>query len=207
MKIILLLCTQLIFISSSFSEVKAIYNNDKVEISWSNPAHMNVDYFIIERSKNGKHFKEIMKVETGSGNCSAVEYFEIDYSPLNIKAFYRIKHVDVSGNSYYSNIVYAQNFNRGKALFGLFSLSRKNAALKDYYGKDILVVLIDASQQEFIARVNVLVEKRELIVTYVDVKLLAGEYLIAATSDNKICGKKINVIENYSTSAYTPSRE
>ena len=62
MKIILSLLIQLIFISSLFSKVEAVYINNKVQISWNNPKHIEVNYFVLERSKNGIKFKEIQKI-------------------------------------------------------------------------------------------------------------------------------------------------
>ena len=205
MKTILLLIVQLFLISSLFSEVTAVYNNDKVEISWNNPLHIKVDYFVIERSKTGKKFKAIQKINTKENVGHSIEYFEIDYKPFNVKAFYRIKQVDIDGNSYYSKIVYAENFNNIKPIVSLFSFSKKNTEVKNYKGKDILVVLVNANQEEFIARVDVLEERKELIVTYANVRLPTGIYLVTGTSDDTIYGKKINVMGNYSSTAYSLS--
>ncbi|PCJ22961.1 MAG: hypothetical protein COA97_12585 [Flavobacteriales bacterium] len=208
MKTSLLLITQLFFISSLFSEVRAIYNDDKVEISWTNPLYIEVDYFVIERSKNGKNFKKIMKIDGSKSNKINIEYYEIDYNPFNKKAYYRIRQVHVNGRVNYSNIVVAEKNKNVKSIFGLFSKSKKNKHLKGYSENDVLVVLIDAKQSEYIAVINVKEENKELIITYSNVYLPTGVYLIIATSDDVIYGNKINVASIYfKQSAYTLHKE
>jgi hypothetical protein len=207
MKIALLLFAQLLFTPYCFSEVKAFYNdNNKVEISWTNPSHMNVDYFIIERSKNGNSFKEILKVDGSENNGSLIEYFEIDNKPLNKKGYYRIKQVDVDGKTYFSEMVAATNINYIKPLVNLFINPKNKKKLKDYDEKNVLVVLLDFEGNEYISKVNLVVENRQLVVTYSNIKLLTGDYLISATSDDRIYGKKIIVKGNYSNTFYSHNR-
>ena len=203
MKTLTLLLTYFFLANSLFSEVNAVYNDDKVEISWSNPLHIKVDYFVIERSKDGRYFKEILNVNASENNGSSIEYFEIDYNPFNKKAYYRIKQVDINGKNYYSNMVVAQNLNNVKPLFNVFSNNRNTKGLKDYKEKDILVVITNAHKEEFIARLDVVKQGKELVVTYANVKLPTGIYLVTATSDDRIYGRKININGNHSSSVYS----
>jgi len=206
MKTLLLFSIQILFISTSFSEVKAIYNYDKVEISWSNPAHINVDYFVIERSKNGKTFKEVLKVDGAKNNGSSIEYYEIDNKPLRKKAYYRIREVALNGQIYYSEMVAATNINYVQPLIGLFVNPLNNNKLKNYDQRDILVVLIDNMGEEYIAKINLVEENKNLVVNTSNINLPTGEYLISATSDDKIYGKKIIVKGNNATPVYTQNR-
>ncbi len=205
MKTIFLLFAQLLFVSSSFSEINAIYNNDNVEISWNNPKHIKVDYFVIERSKNGIKFKEILTIDATANNGSTIEYYEIDYAPFNKKAYYRIKQVDINGHNYYSEMVMAQNFDNAKSLFTLFS--KKDKKLKDYNEKDILVVLYDSNKKQFVARVDLMMRKKQLTTTYTNEFLPTGEYIVIGTSDDRIYGKKISVEGSYTTPVYTQNKE
>ncbi|OFY89868.1 MAG: hypothetical protein A3K10_15330 [Bacteroidetes bacterium RIFCSPLOWO2_12_FULL_31_6] len=196
MKTILLLFTQLMFISASFSEVRAVYKNDKVEISWTNPTDIQIAYFVVERSKNGKNFKTIIQVEGSKKENSLIEYYEIDNNPLHQKAYYRIRQIDVNGKSYYSEMVVAMNVNYVNPLLSLFSNSQKNpkySRLKNYNENNILVVLLDNNGNEYISKINLVSENKRLVVTYSNVNLPTGDYLISATSDDAIYGKKIMV--------------
>ncbi len=205
MKIFTLLLIQLFLINSLFSEVKATYNHKVVGISWANPLHIDVDYFVIEKSKTGKKFKEILKVEGSSNLNTSIAYYEIDNTPFSKKGYYRIKQVDITGQVFYSNVALAKNAENVMPIFNLFSSSKSKQGLKNYKGTDILVVLQNSKQEEFIARIDVIEEGNKLITTSVNVKLRAGNYLVTSTSDDRIYGKNIDVNGSYTNSAYTLS--
>ncbi len=207
MKTISLLLFQLFLIPSLFSEIKATYNENIVGISWANPLHIDVDYFVIEKSKTGNNFKEIMKIDGSENLNNSIAYYEIDNNPFHKKGYYRVKQVDINGQIYYSNIALAHNIGNVNPIFNLFAKSSNIRKLKNYKGIDILVVLQNSNQEEFIARVNIEEEGNKLITTYVNVRLPAGNYLVTSTSDDKIYGKKIDVNGSYLNSAYTLSRE
>ncbi|MBL4593292.1 MAG: hypothetical protein JKX68_05675 [Flavobacteriales bacterium] len=203
MKTILFLFTQLFFISTSFSEIKANYNIDRVEISWDNPKHIEVDYFVIERSRNGGKFKEILKIKATNNLGDFIEYYEIDYKPLNKKAFYRIKQVDIDGHTYYSEMVAVYNFKKIKSLSKLFPSSKKNKNLKSYDEKNILVVLFNENQEQFIVIVDLVMINKHIRITKSSEFLPTGDYIIIATSDDRVYGKKIIANINYSKPVYT----
>jgi hypothetical protein len=207
MKTISLVLIQILFINSLFSEVKAEYNNNTVGISWANPLHIDVDYFVIEKSKSGKKYKEVLKVDGIAGLDKSIAYYEVDYNPFKEKGFYRIKQVDINGQIYYSNIVVARKMDNINSIFKLFARKANIKGLKNYKGEDILVILRNANQEEFIARVNVIEEGNKLITTATNVKLRAGEYLVTATSDDRIYGRKIDISGSYTNSAYTLSKK
>jgi hypothetical protein len=203
MKTILFLIPQLLFSSLVFSEVTAIYNKDKVEISWTNPIHVKIDLFIIERSRNGHSFKEIMKI-TGPRNTSElIEYYEIDDNPFKSKSYYRIKQIDINGKKYYTNIAVAENFNIIKPIFNLFSNSSKLKNIKGYNKEDVLVVLIDSKNNEYVAKVDITEINKRLIISKSNIVLPTGTYLVTGTSDDIIYGKKIICEGNYATPSYT----
>ena len=207
MKIISILLVQVLFANPLFSEIKAEYSDNTVGISWANPLHIDVDYFVIEKSKSGNKYKEVMTVTGIAGLNKSIAYYEVDYNPFKEKGFYRIKQVDINGQIYYSNVVVARKLENVNSIFKVFSKKTNMKGLKNYTGKDILVILRNANQEEFIARVNVIEEGNKLITTYTNVKLRAGEYLVTATSDDSIYGKKIDVSGSYTNSAYTLSKK
>jgi hypothetical protein len=207
MKISIYILIQLIFISSLFSKVEAVYINNKVQISWNNPKHIEVDYFVLERSKNGIRFKEIQKIDAVNNNGNTIEYNEVDYIRLKTKAYYRVKQIDVDGFFYYSDIAVVNNFSNVKPLFNLFSKSNTNRGLKNYEGTNILVILLDVKQKKFVSRVDLLFEKNRLITTYVSDFLPTGEYIVIGSSDDKIYGKKIHVNGSHTRHVYTQSKK
>lgn len=64
------------------------------EIRWTTSMEKNNDHFIIERSKDGKNFEAIKKVD-GTGNSNSQKnYLENDDAPLSGISYYRLKQVD-----------------------------------------------------------------------------------------------------------------
>lgn len=76
----------------------AEYKNRKVELSWATAAELNNDYFSVQRSGDGKIFREIMQVK-GVGNSSTLnKYYAVDENPLPDISYYRLKQVDFDGS-------------------------------------------------------------------------------------------------------------
>lgn len=80
--------------SSSFTQLpielldfKAQLNNKVVTLLWKTAEEKNVDYFVIERSKNGISFEEIAKIKTGA---ISKEYSFIDEKPNTGVSYYRL---------------------------------------------------------------------------------------------------------------------
>lgn len=114
MKTTLLFLTPIFFINVLFAEIKNEDKKNIVEISWNTPKHIEVAYFVIEKSKNGRYYKEILKVNAPEKHNKSIKYSEIDANPYNKKTFYRIKQVAVNGREYYSNTVIVENTGENK---------------------------------------------------------------------------------------------
>ncbi|MFT4972710.1 MAG: hypothetical protein ACI9JY_001916 [Saprospiraceae bacterium] len=78
--------------------------NQSVDLSWTTASEIGNDYFLIEKSTDGKDFFVIGKVYSlGESNIEQYYFFE-DKTPLLGENFYRLKQVDYSGESSYSAI-------------------------------------------------------------------------------------------------------
>lgn len=86
----------------------------EILIHWKTVSETNCDYFIIEKSTNGKNWLDIGKV-IGSGNSSITHsYFFPDYllaENQSIIFYYRLKQVDTDGKSRYFGPVALQKNN------------------------------------------------------------------------------------------------
>ena len=83
---------------------KAILKNNVVELHWQTATEVNNDYFVIERSVDGKIW-ESMDTIKGAGNSSNVlNYANNDDNPLSGTSYYRLKQVDFDKNFSYSDI-------------------------------------------------------------------------------------------------------
>jgi hypothetical protein len=80
--------------------------NKKIKLSWATVNELNNDHFDIERSKDGAIFSRI-GVLAGRGSVTDLqEYVFYDEQPLPGKIFYRLKQVDINGQSKYSNTIW-----------------------------------------------------------------------------------------------------
>ncbi len=83
---------------------EAIPNDDVVNLFWSTASEINNSYFIVERSKDGYYWNDILEVE-GAGNSTVIiEYEDTDYEPLLGLSYYRLRQVDFDGEFTYSSI-------------------------------------------------------------------------------------------------------
>ncbi|MCX2745852.1 fibronectin type III domain-containing protein [Mangrovivirga sp. M17] len=89
-----------------FAYVRAELTNEgsDITIEWGTALEIDNDYFVIEKSTNGKDFKEIGTVD-GNGNSNELinySFIDEDVRPRN---YYRIKQIDFNGDFDYSQIV------------------------------------------------------------------------------------------------------
>ena len=92
----------------TYQSFDAIFNNNKVNLSWLTDAQNRHDYFEIERSFDQKEFKTIgliMGAQTTNGVSSKYNFKDGDLElTAHKEAYYRLKHIDMNGNFSYSNI-------------------------------------------------------------------------------------------------------
>lgn len=79
-------------------------DNDKVQLQWKTFSELNNRGFEIQRSADGTNFETKAFVNSRSVNGSGADYSYIDAAPLKGKSYYRLKQVDLNGNSKYSQI-------------------------------------------------------------------------------------------------------
>ncbi|AZQ64857.1 T9SS type A sorting domain-containing protein [Flammeovirga pectinis] len=72
-----------------------LHNENKIGLNWVTQMELNNSHFIIERSKDGKHYELVQDSIIGAGNSNtAIEYTFHDENPLKGKSFYRLTQVD-----------------------------------------------------------------------------------------------------------------
>ena len=79
-------------------------DGDHIVIDWTTISEHKSDYFVIERSKDGRQFQAIGQMEA-KGNSEVVQIYRFrDEHPLPGTNYYRIKEVDWDGSNSYSAI-------------------------------------------------------------------------------------------------------
>lgn len=86
----------------SFTAVKRPYT---IELSWSTALEINNAYFVVERSPNGKVFSAVGEV-AGNGTTNLINHYTFqDQQAPTGDLYYRLKQVDLDGETAYSRVV------------------------------------------------------------------------------------------------------
>ena len=87
----------------TFTNIKAVEVNGRVNVEWNVANEINMDKFFIEHSTDGRNFENIGTIKS-KGNSVTNKYAFTDSKPLIGNNFYRIKAVEFSGRYFYSPI-------------------------------------------------------------------------------------------------------
>ena len=80
-------------------------NDEYADLKWVTAAQDNTDSFVVQRSSDGVHYRNLMTVK-GVGNSQTPQNYEgVDQSPALGSNAYRLKMVDVNGDYSYSPVV------------------------------------------------------------------------------------------------------
>ena len=179
-------------------DFNVIMNEDRVEITWTTASEINNDYFIVEKSKDGVDWVEVIKVSGAGHSVSIIDYFEIDNDPLIGLSYYRLTQVDFDGKQETFNIIPVENAKKGEGIMNIYpnpvnkgeciSLSFESLHL---YFDEILVVLRDIRGNEAYSIIQFIDCEDGLIVIDIPRHLASGTYLVVATSENLLYSKKI----------------
>lgn len=88
-----------------FADVKAIVQDQKAVISWSNLTEENVEEYEVERSADGVSFSTVATVKPSVNNSSKASYRVKDENPLSGSSYYRILALETTGKKVYSTIM------------------------------------------------------------------------------------------------------
>jgi hypothetical protein len=84
---------------------RAALTGGTVKIDWATAAEINNDYFVIEKSANGKDYTAMTTIN-GAGNSTSNNYYNtVDERPYSPISYYRLKQVDFNGTTTYSKVV------------------------------------------------------------------------------------------------------
>lgn len=72
--------------------------NNEIEIHWTTATEVNNDYFIIERSIDGIHYEDMVRVNGSGTSNQPLEYIVADANPVFGMNYYRLTQVDFNGN-------------------------------------------------------------------------------------------------------------
>ena len=178
----------------SLYRVAAVPEGNAIALTWATSSETNSDYFIIQRSKDGVLFDDVMQ-EIAAGNSSVLTQYTItDYRPYTSTSFYRVVEVDVDGKFTQIGVTVA-NFEMELSMnvYPGPSDNTFNVSIAAKNPKQILLVVRDMEGKEYYSKVILLRSVDEIVAIEPEGKLPKGLYTIVASSNNAIYSKKIMI--------------
>jgi hypothetical protein len=74
-----------------------LLSNQKAQLSWSTASESNNDYFVIEKSVDGRNFTSIGRVDASGNTNTTSSYSFTDPEIIKQKSWYRLKQFDIDG--------------------------------------------------------------------------------------------------------------
>ncbi|KAA3635484.1 MAG: T9SS C-terminal target domain-containing protein [Bacteroidetes bacterium] len=89
---------------------EAIGKESSVEVLWSTQTEFNNDFFIVEKSKDGRDFESLVHIQGAGNSFNTQKYTYTDLQPLDGISYYRLVTVDFDGTRHYSAVRAVQRF-------------------------------------------------------------------------------------------------
>lgn len=149
-----------------------------VQLSWSTASEVNSDFFEVERSSDGVHFRPLSKVTAMGNSNTLVNYTWIDRAPENGVNYYRLRQWDLNGASEYTS-VRSVFFSRQTAqVYPNPSTQRTlTAGLSGWGGGEVNAILYDLSGKQY-AHLSVLQSGEEQCNIQLPAETPGGTYLL-----------------------------
>ncbi|HRG00977.1 MAG: hypothetical protein U0W65_11120 [Bacteroidia bacterium] len=173
----------------------AIFDNTKVELTWSSNTENNNNFFVIEKSKDAMNFEAVTSIKGFGNHSNIMSYFDVDYTPYEGISYYRLTQIDAKGTVLSSRLVSINNkisttnlaMNQSSAIY-----DNPAALLGTENNREVLVVLRNEKGEESYSKV-VIDEEFHVLSSDATSKLDNGTYTVVASSDNRLYSQKLVV--------------
>jgi hypothetical protein len=172
----------------------AIFDNTKVELSWSSDTESNNNFYTIEKSRDAMNFEPLTMIKAFGNNSNIINYFDVDFTPYEGISYYRLTQIDPAGTILSSRLVSINN----KAATDNFVINQSAvydtpANLMGSENQEVIVVLRDEKGIESFSKVIVDQQNNITVSSDNDNKLLNGTYTVIASSNNRLFSQKVTV--------------
>jgi hypothetical protein len=124
-------------------------SKDLVAINWVTTQEINSNYYIIERSVDGKKFESIGQI-LSNNKITTNNYQFNDYQPIVGTSYYRLQMVDKDGSKSYSNIIAIKKNNAALLIRNMYIVESKLQFQINSNAKQLLnYVIVDVAGRLF----------------------------------------------------------
>lgn len=85
------------------------YIDNQVEITFVSSSERNLDYYVVEVSKDGNYWQELEKVPSNVNSSTEITYKVTDRSPFVGLSYYRLKNIDLNGDTQVIDFIVSEN--------------------------------------------------------------------------------------------------
>lgn len=169
----------------------AIFDNKKVELTWSSNTENNNNFYSIEKSKDAISFETVSTIKSFGNHSNIISYFDVDFTPFDGISYYRLKQIDSEGKILSSRLVSINNkTSTNSFVMNQSAIFETSSNLMGSENSEILVVLRSEKGVESYSKV-VIDEEHNIRTADSSPKLDNGVYTIVACSDNKLYSQKV----------------
>lgn len=175
---------------------EALRIDRSVHLSWSTASETNNDFFLIERSEDGAEFRPLLKSSGAGNSTNRLDYYDIDFEPLDGTAYYRLKQVDFDGKFSYSPVAVVNGDQMAESL--LYPNPSK-AGLEVVFvnqklqGKSIQLKVVSVSGKTVVQSIAVANDQGRVSVLQAHEALPAGMYIVVIESSGFFETKRLMI--------------
>lgn len=174
--------------------------SNSIEVSWSTMAEVNNDYFVLEKSIDGKEF-DAFKTIDGFGNTTQIStYKAVDTYPEDGLIFYRLKQVDFDGNEivYPGKSLYYNNPDEGGLLLFPNPASTNedvyvSAHIPDPCDDAVLLLQLSDGRVQSVFHINTFGDRQSAVFSLSSYPIKRGIYFVLWIGCNKHLISKLMV--------------
>lgn len=164
--------------------------NDYIQINWQTSSEINNQYFVLEKSIDGREYIAIELIP-GNGNSNVViNYNSTDYSPSKTN-YYRLKQVDFDGTTTLSKTIIIETSNEENILEInkiFFQESKLLVEFTNSLNQKIEIEILDLNGKSLIRKeLYVQGKSVDLIINTIGAKSI---YIVKISNSNQIISKK-----------------
>ncbi len=146
----------------SLTNFRGVLVNRSMNLTWTIDNETNMNKYVIERSSNGKEYKDIVRLNAKGNNGTTVTYSYSDNDINNSGIFYyRLREYDKSGKWKLSKVVVVKNNDKSNASISIFpNPAKSDFSIKMNVSKSGTITL---KLMEMSGKVMLLMNKKVLI--------------------------------------------
>lgn len=168
---------------------KASCTPNAVDIQWVTASEKNADYFIVEKSVNGKDWIETGKVQAAGNSAHAISYSLRDMDPLREITYYRLSQFDHDGKNNIYNPVSTDCQSAAKNVFRVYpnpAREQFKILINDETLAGETTISITSADGRLISSQKVYISPGDNLLSYGNLQLTKGIYYIVADSHLRI---------------------